>query len=582
MANEMPKVGPLKMGGKLMNVTTAQAFLNRRQGLQAEFEYYRDEYRQISDHFQTRRGRYTLTQNGKPRRSSTNSKLLHEEGQFSSRVLGSGMLAGVSSPARPWLKITTPDADLNEFRNVRAWLDAGQKIIYQIFGGSNYYHVKQQSYRDMGDFGQGPTIIDEDYEDAINCYCSPVGEYLLGVDHRGVVNTLYRNMQKTTLQLVEKFGYKGVPTEVQFAYDRGDYQAPFELLHCAEPNFMQVDGMLGPRGLPFMNAYIAPGCSDVGGNNVLLVSGYNENPISAPRWEVQPGDIYGYGCGTLALPAAKSLQVLEKRNGQLVDKISDPALQAPASMKQNVIDKAPGKVTFYPDNIAQSGQREPIMPLYRPDPVALTVLGNEDGRITERIRRAYFVDLFLQLSQSDRREITAREIEERHEEKLIQLGPVLERTHFEGLNVDVKRVFGLAVRHGLIPPAPNEMDGLPLKIEYTSILAVAQRAVGVGAIERLSGFIGNLVAGDPQVIDKIDTDQMVDEYSGAIGTPAIIVRSDEDVAKIRAERAKQSQQAQGMAMAGQGAQAAKVLSEADTGRDSNLLADILGNARPLV
>ena len=580
MATEIIDPGPLPKGGVLSNLTSSQHFIRRRGELRTEFDEYRDEYREISDHFQIRRGRYFASKTGKKRAPTT--KILHEEGQFASRVLGAGMLAGVSSPARPWLKITTPDTDLNEFKSVRQWLDIAERRIYQMFGASNYYHVKQQSYRDMGDFGQGPVIMDEDFEDAINCYCSPVGEYALGVDHRGVVDTLYRDMHKTVLQLVSKFGLKNVPTEVSDAYARGNYQMPFEVLHVCEPNFLQIDGELGPRGMPYLNAYICTSASNVGNNDVIMIGGYNENPISAPRWDVQPGDTYGYGPGSLALNSSKSLQALEKRNGQVVDKLADPSLQAPSSMEKKVIDKAPGKVTYYPDNVAASGNREPITPIYRPDPSALTVLGNEDQRLTGRINRAYFVDLFLQLSQSSRRQITAREIEERHEEKLIQLGPVLERTHYEGLNRDVRRTFGIASRHGLIPPPPPEMEGVELKIEYTSILAVAQRAVGVGALERLAGFIGNISAGMPTVLDKFDGDQAIDEYAEAIGTPAIVVRSDDDVEKIRTDRAKKEQGMQQMAVAAQGADTAKVLSEADTGRDSNLLADILGGGGRLV
>lgn len=580
MADENINPGPLPKGGLLANVTTSQAFTQRRSVLRSEFNQYQDEYRQISDHFQARRGRYFVSQNGKARKPAVD--VLHEEGMFASRVLGAGMLAGVSSPARPWLKITTPDSNLNQFKTVRAWLDIAEARIYQMFGGSNYYHVKQQSFRDMGDFGQGPVIMDEDFEDAINCYCAPVGEYLMAVDHRGVVDTLYRDMQKTALQIVAKFGLQSCPREVQDAYARGDYATPFDITHVCEPNIYRVDGELGPRGMPYMNAYYCPGVSTVGGNDIIQVRGYNENPISAPRWEVQPNDVYGHGCGTLALKACKSLQALEKRSGQIVDKLADPALQGPASLEKVVINKAPGKMSYYPDNLAQGGARDPISPIYKPDPGVLTVLGNEDQRITARINRAYYVDLFLQLSQSTRREITAREIEERHEEKLIQLGPVLERTHYEGLNREVKRAFGVASRHGLIPPPPKEMDGLPLKIEYTSILAVAQRAVGVGALERLSGFIGNLSAGNPAVLDKFDMDQTVDEYAEAIGVPAIVVRSDEDVDKIRQDRAKQQQAQQQMAMAAQGADTAAVLSQADTGRDSNLLADILGGSGRLV
>lgn len=581
MADENSKSAQLPPRSIRFMASRSEPFTRRRAELNQEWQFYLEEYRDISDHFQVRRGRYLMEENRKPRKRTAAEKLLHEEGQFCSRVLGAGMLAGVSSPARPWLKLTTPDKELNEFKSARAWLDDLQTRTYQIFAASNYYHVKQQSYRDMGDFGQGPTIIDEDFEDGINCYCSPPGEYRMAVDRRGVVDTLYRDMRKTTLQLVNQFG-RDVPIEVMQSYDRSDNDKTWDITHICEPNFMQVQGERGPRGMPYLNAYIALGCSTAEGNDVMMVRGYNRNPISAPRWDVQPGDIYGFGCGALAIGAVRSLQVLEKRNGQIVDKLALPPLQAPTSLEGKAINHMPGKVSYYPDQMSNQGQSGPISPLYKVDPAALPAMLNEDSRLVERTRRAYFVDLFLQLSMSDRREVTAREVEEKHEEKLIQLGPVLERTHYEGLNRDVRRVVDVVVRNRLVPPPPPELDGIELKIEYTSILAVAQRAVGVGAIERLAGFVGNLSAANPDILDKMDFDQAVDEYSEAIGTPSIIVRSDEDVAKIRDARAKQKQQQQALATASVGADTAKVLSEADTGRDSNLLADILGGQGRLV
>jgi len=51
--------------------------------------------------------------------------------------------------------------------------------------------------------------------------------------------------------------------------------------------------------------------------------------------------------------------------------------------------------------------------------------------VENRIERSFYVDLFLMLANSDRRQITAREIEERHEEKMLMLGPVLQRLNDE-------------------------------------------------------------------------------------------------------------------------------------------------------
>lgn len=545
---------------------------DRLERMRSERGEFYSEWQEISDYIQIRRGKYLVDAQRKSRRSK---KVLNETGTFASRTLGAGMLAGVSSPSRPWLKLLTPDPKLNEFASAKRWLDISQRMLYRAFQISNYYHVKQTAYRDMGDFGQGPMIIDEDYESAINCIvCSP-GEYFMDVNHKNQVDVLYREFQWTTMQCMKKFGYENCSKIIQNAWDRGDKNARFNILHAIEPNEYQEKGALGARGMPFISVYLCTqGSNDDG---VLEVKGYHENPISAPRWDVQSDDVYGDGPGSLMLPAVKSLQSLERRAGQLVDKITAPPMALPTSMRREVLNHNAGQPTYFPDAAVQGNAARGYQ-LYQVDVRAPTTIAEQIQRHENRINTGYFVDLFLMLEQSDRRQITAREIEERHEEKLIALGPVLERTHYEGLNVEVDRTFGILVRKGVIPPPPREMEGMELKVEYTSLLAVAQRSVGVASMERFAGFMGNLSAGNANVLDKWDMDQTVDEYSELIGVPAAIIRSDEEATTIRKAREQKQAQAENMAMAAQGADTAKVLSETDTmrGGNSNLLADLLG------
>ena len=179
------------------------------------------------------------------------------------------------------------------------------------------------------------------------------------------------------------------------------------------------------------------------------------------------------------------------------------------------------------------------------------------------------------MMMSDRRQITAREIDERHEEKLLMLGPVLERLHTELLNPLIDRTFNIMARNDLLPPAPEELAGVTLKVEYISVMAQAQKAIGTGAIERLAGFVGNIAAAKPEVLDKFDADQSIDEYAEMLGVPPKIVKPDDIVQRIREERQAQMEQQMAMEQAQMGAQAAKVMSDADT-EGNNVLTDLIG------
>jgi hypothetical protein len=152
---------------------------------------------------------------------------------------------------------------------------------------------------------------------------------------------------------------------------------------------------------------------------------------------------------------------------------------------------------------------------------------------------------------------------------------MLERLQVELLNPLIDRGFKLMLAAGQIPEPPPELQGADLKVEYISLLAQSQQAIATGAIERMAGFVGNLAGANPEVLDKVDFDQCVDEYGEALGVPPRIIRSDEAVAQLRQGRQQQQQALQQGQAAMTAAQGAQVLSQTDT-RSDNALTRMLG------
>ena len=155
------------------------------------------------------------------------------------------------------------------------------------------------------------------------------------------------------------------------------------------------------------------------------------------------------------------------------------------------------------------------------------------------------------------------------------LGPVLERLNSELLDPLIDRVFRIMVSRGLFPEPPEELREVDLKVEYISIMAQAQKLLSANSIERLTGFAADLAAVQPDVLDKVDFDQAIDEYGGITGAPPRLIRSDDDVAALRANRAEQQAKQAQLEQGAVAAQSAKTLSETDTGGD-NALTQILG------
>ena len=158
---------------------------------------------------------------------------------------------------------------------------------------------------------------------------------------------------------------------------------------------------------------------------------------------------------------------------------------------------------------------------------------------------------------NDDKNMTATQVNAINNEQMMMIGPVYERLDHELLDPFIGRTFGIMDRMGLIPPVPEELVGQELEIEYISMLAQAQQMVGLGGIDRLTTYAGKIAQLNPDVLDKFDADEAVDQYARMLGVPAAIVRSDETVAEMRRSRTEQQAQMQQMAAAAQMAQTAQ-------------------------
>ena len=541
-------------------------YLRRLSDLQNERSNYLSHWQELSEYILPRRGRFLTSKRNDG--SKKNNKIIDATATVAVRTLAAGMMSGITSPARAWFRLSTPDPALMEQADVKQWLFDVEKRMRDIFNRSNLYNALQTVYEELAVFGTGAMLVQEDYDDVIRCYPFTVGEYTLALSDRLEVNTFYREFDLTVAQMVEWFGKDNCSEGVQAMFRNGSVDKWQTIVQVIEPNFLRDTSKKDKGNMPYRSVYVEKGGS---GETFLAEEGYEEFPVMAPRWHVTGVDIYGRSPGMDALGDVKALQIEQKRKAQGIDKMVNPPMQAPGSLRGQPASVLPGGVT-YVDNVTLSGGG--FKPVYEVNP-RLSELQQDILETQSRIRQTFYADLFQMLSLSNRAQITAREIDERHEEKLLMLGPVLERLHAELLNPLIDRVFNIMLRNKLVPTPPESLQGVEIKVDYISMMAQAQRAIGTASIERLAGFVGNLAGAMPSVLDKFDADQAMDEYADMLGVPPRVVLSDDKVKEVRAAREQQLAQQQAMAQVGQGAQAAKVLSEADTGGE-NMLNTLLG------
>jgi hypothetical protein len=545
------------------------------------------EWRDLADFFSPRRINSLYEEQQRNNRNRRNTKIINTSSTMALRTLVSGLMSGATSPARPWFRLSTPDPDMMEFAPVKEWLFVTERILRDMFARSNFYDTLGICYRQLGMFGTMAMGMFEDDRELLRCWPYQIGGYAIANSARGSVDTLYNEYYRTVRQLVQQFGKPGKGKEpdismlsprAQQAWTSGHREIQVQVVHAIQPNAEWTGDYAGNRDMPISSCYYEREANN--SEQFLLETGFEEMPALCFRWDVLGEDPWGTGPALDAIGDAKGLQYREKQKAQRIDKQNNPALFGNANLKNKRTTLLPGDIT-YGDYLPNG--KPSLQPVHE---IAQDIgsIREDIDSIERRISRAMYEDLFLMLSRSDRRQITAEEIARREEEKLIVLGPVVERMNNELLNPAIDRGFAMALRAGLLPPPPEELEGQQLRVVYVSLLAQSQRLVTTGAIDRYSSFIGGLAkfqadAGESvNVIDKFDIDQAADEYADALGVPPTIVRSDDQVAELRESRAQQ-QQAQQLAQAAQpaaqAAKAAKDLSQTEV-NGRNVLEAMVG------
>src|SRR6516162_7826387 len=542
--------------------------------------------RELADFLLPRRYKWLITPNMMTRGSPINQHILDSTGTLAARNLASGMMSGISSPTRPWFRLKVGRQDSTQTSPTSLWLAECERLMMLVFQDSNFYNSLAIVYFDLVIFGTAVMLIYEDFDNVIHCYNPCFGEYY--VDNDGKMNPciLYREFTMTISQVVDEFGYENCPSNVQQMADLAGAMLTREVIiaHAVEPNTdPRKYGV--PEHFKYREVYWVWGQSSTTQNAgpaireaFLRKRGFHEKPHITVRWDLVSNDAYGRSPGMDALPDIKQLQQEVRRKAQAIDKTVNPPMVADIQLKNQPASLLPGGVT-YVTGLASGAGKVGFAPAYTINP-DIRGMVEDLNEVRERIKETFFNNLFQTISQFETRSnVSATEIDARRAESLVMLGPVLERIEYELLSPIVERVFAIMSRAGILPPAPPAVQGQPINVEFVSMLATSQAAAATGGIERLLQIAGGLVAVDPAVMDNIDVDYALDKYSALMNNDPKIIRSPQELAQIRQQRAQDQaaqQQAQQADQAQKLAAAGQTLSQTDVGGGQNALQAMTG------
>jgi hypothetical protein len=528
-----------------------------------------------------RRYYWVITPNNMTRGLPINQNVVDSTTTQAIGVCAAGMMDGLSSPTKIWFKFEAPEGVELDTAGKR-WLNDFQKDTYDVIAGSNYYDRKHQYYEDQITFGTAPMLIYENRERIINCEVPCAGEYFGACGSDNSIETFDREFVLTCRQIVQRFGPKAVAgTNVAELWNTkgANLETEFIVAHSIEPNFPANQYGQKPRlgvipgGYAYRETYWLRGLNTP---QPLSVRGYREKPFMYAPWTQRSNDAYGRGLGMDALPDCSQLNQMTRREAEAIDKGVRPPMLADATLKNEPASTLPGKVTYVP-NLAQNAGMKAA---YTVDPRFVEFIEQKIVTLQKRIERWFANDVFEMISQMEgvqpRNEL---ELQERRGEKLLRLGPVIERNLREDA-VGLTRIVSIMNRRGLIPPKPQSLAGVPIQLKFVSKLALIQQAAKTAGMERTIVMGGRMEAVRPGTLDEINFPKYLRDYGEAVEFPPEDWNTDAEKKALQAARAQQQQQVAQMHTAEKVtpalASAAQNLSQTDTGGGMNALQMLLG------
>lgn len=462
------------------------------------------------------------------------SKILNSTALASLDILAAGMQGGISSPSVPWFRLSTSDPKLDESAPVKQWLADVQRKMLMVFAKGEIYNSLHAAYGELAAFGTACSIITPTENDRYLSYRNQTfGGYYLAANDLGLVDTVYRRVRMNAIDMWQRWGSK-CQKAVKECVDKGDYYTTFDVIHAIEPRRERDVQKADSLNMPFQSVYFQPGA-----DHILSESGYRTLPATCPRWHVAGNSVYGRGVGMKVLGAVKRLQHKEYRMAQAIDYLSNPPVVVPREFEGRMNDLRPGAILF----TNQTGKDAGVRSAYE---VRLDIasLGDLIRKDEQSIKEAFFTNLFQMVASTAERQRTAYEVAQLEQEKMMVLGPVLERLTIELFDPLISTAFDILIQaKDAIPAPPDELQGLDLSVEYVGTLMQAQKAAATNSIDRLIGHLGTLMQIKPEVADKFDVDRSAEEYADMLGVPPELIVPGDKVMLIRKQRQQQQEQA---------------------------------------
>lgn len=449
------------------------------------------------------------------------------------QLLVSSIVSGTTSPVSLWFKSIPSGVDTpSQLTQGEQWLNLVDNFIFRNIHSSNFDSEVTDFLTDLVVAGWAVLFADTNREKGGFTFNTwSIGNcYISSTQASGLIDTIYREFELSAEQIVSEFGIDNVSDKVKTALDKKPDQK-FILVQAIFPRDKKlVKGEAGQRvstAMPFASYTI-----EAQSKHTLKESGYEEFPCIVSRFKKIPDSHYGLGMGSMVISDAKTANQIMKLSLQTAE-LNLGGLWI--SQHDGVIN--PNTLRIRPNAIIAANSVDAIKRL---DTGSANVGMGLDflQHFQAKIKRTLMSD---QLTPQGSSPLTATEIQARVNVYRNQLGAIFSRMQSEYLQTLLERVWGLSMRSGMLPPAPEElMQASRISFNFLNPMASSQKLSWVTSIQELMLNVGQMAQIDPTVMDNLNMDAMVQICADALAVPTEAIRTDEEIAELR--QAKQEQQ----------------------------------------
>lgn len=451
--------------------------------------------------------------------------------------------------------IETVDDDIKDDPMVRAWCEDAEEKLERAFDNpqARFRQARGEANTDLVVFGGAHIFIGEGKKlsNLIFQTLHPKDATVF-YDEEGNPEGMAREKKYTLRQAIARFTVEALsgPLQEKAKAAGAELDKSHAFLHVVVPRKEAIPGAILRKNLPFADLWY-----EIETSHTVEEGGFHEFPFAGPRWDTSSGELTPRSPGMIALPDANTSQAMEETLLIAGQRAASPPLLVPNDGAFDAANTYPDGLSYYDAQLAKEMGQIPIKPLETGAKMPIVMEMQDKKR--DQIWAAFLKNVLNLPTQGP--QMTAEEIRARMTEMMREIGPVFGRFETDYKAPTVERPFKMLLRiPGVFLPVPPILQFRNIKFRYSSPVKKLKQLIEASATRAWLLDLANLakMTGDPSVMDVANVDE-ASRFEAEAGTlPHQVIRSRDDVAKIRADRDQKMQQQQQATLAQQAADAA--------------------------